>query len=307
MDNPIYVESFNIEDFSSKSKVELLNEIGDSVDTWHSPNGKDFFFNYKSIKSIESGLYSIVYTQDNGFGVSKMTYKPEDYLVLPSLPHEDIISDIKKFWASKEQYTKYNITHKRGIILHGEPGGGKTSLIYLLIEEMKQHNGICIYFDSPKTWIAVANLIRKIEGDRPILCIIEDIDGIIEDFGEEIFLNFLDGLNQISNIVYVATTNNLKDIPDRIKDRPSRFDKKYEVKKPTKEDRKVYFEHMIHEEDKNLYDIENIIKDTDKFSMAHLKEVFISLYILRNDYKKTMSELKNSKINESGIGFNIKG
>jgi SpoVK/Ycf46/Vps4 family AAA+-type ATPase len=105
----------------------------------------------------------------------------------------------------------------------------------------------------------------------------------------------------------VATTNNLKDIPDRIKDRPSRFDKKYEVKKPTKEDRKVYFEHMIHEEDKNLYDIENIIKDTDKFSMAHLKEVFISLYILRNDYKKTMSELKNSKINESGIGFNIKG
>lgn len=307
MDNPIYVESFNIEDFSSQSKIEMLSEISDSVDTWHSPNGKDFFFNYKSIPSIESGLYSIVYSQDNGFGVSKMDYKSEDYYVLPSLPHEEIISDIQKFWNSKEQYAKYNITHKRGIILHGEPGGGKTSLIYLLIEEMKKYNGICVYFDSPKTWVGVANLIRKIESDRPILCIIEDIDGIIEDFGEEIFLNFLDGLNQISNIVYVATTNNLKDIPDRIKDRPSRFDKKYEVKKPTPEDRRVYFEHMIHDEDRKIYDIEKLVKDTEKFSMAHLKEIFISLYILKNDYKKTMEELKKSKINDTSIGFNIKG
>lgn len=307
MDNSIFVESFNIEDFSSKSKIETLNEMKDSVDTWHSPNGKDFFFNYKSIPTIESGLYSIIYTQDNGFGVSKMTYKPEDYYVLPSLPHEEIIADIQKFWDSKDQYEKYNITHKRGIILHGEPGGGKTSLIYLLIEEMKKYNGISIYFDSPKTWTTVANLIRKIEADRPILCIIEDIDGIIDDFGEEIFLNFLDGLNQISNIVYVATTNNLKDIPDRIKDRPSRFDKKYEVKKPTAEDRKIYFERLIHEEDRELYNIDDLVKDTDKFSMAHLKEVFISLYILKTDYKKTMKDLKNSKINETGIGFNIKG
>lgn len=307
MENEIYLESFNLDDYNGKSKTDMLDEITDSVDTWFSQNGREFFFNYKSIPSIASGLYSIIYNQTNGFGVNKMDYKSDDYFILPSFPHKDIIADIQKFWDSEEQYKKYNITHKRGIILHGEPGGGKTSLIYLLIEEMKKHNGICIYFDSPKTWVQVAKLIRKIEVNRPILCIIEDIDGIIEEFGEEIFLNFLDGLNSINNIVYVATTNNLKQIPDRIKDRPSRFDKKYEVKKPTEDDRKLYFNHMIHEEDLLIYDIDKLVKDTDKFTMAHLKEVFISLYILKSDYKKTIDELKKSKINETGIGFNARG
>jgi len=306
MDNEIFIESFNMDEFGGKSKVDMLAEISESVETWFSPNGSEFFFNYRSIPSIPTGLYSIVFNQSNGFGVKMMDYKSDDYFTLPSFPHKEIINDIQKFWGSKDQYQKYNITHKRGVILHGEPGGGKTSLIYLLIEEMKKHNGICIYFDSPKTWVEVAKLIRKIETDRPILCIIEDIDGIIEDFGEEIFLNFLDGLNSINNIVYLATTNNLKEIPDRIKDRPSRFDKKYEVKKPTEEDRKLYFNHMIHDEDKELYDMDKLVKDTEKFSMAHLKEVFISLYILKSDYKKTIDELKKSKINETGIGFNMK-
>jgi len=282
-----------------------LSSIGDNMDTWFSVNGKDYFFNYKSIVKIPSGLYSIAFTENNGFGVSKMSYKSEDYFTLPSLPHEEIIEDIKKFWDNKSNYEKYNLTPKRGIILHGDPGGGKTSLIYLLIEEMKKYDGICVYFDNPKTWVEVAKLIRKIEPNRPILCIIEDLDGVIENHGEEIFLNFLDGLNSVSNIVYVATTNNINDIPDRIKNRPSRFDKKYEVKKPTESDRIVYFNHMIHDEDKLTYDINKLAKDTAGLSMAHLKELFISLYIFKNDYKKSLVDIKKGNITDKVIGFNI--
>jgi hypothetical protein len=280
-----------------------LSKIGENMETWFSINNKDYFFNYRSIPKLPSGLYSIVFTEANGFGLSKMDYKSEDYFVLPSLPHEEIISDIKKFWDSKKNYEKYNLTTKRGIILHGDPGGGKTSLIYLLIEEMKKYDGISIYFDSPKTWIEIAKLIRKIEPDRPILCIIEDIDGVIENNGEEIFLNFLDGLNSVSNIVYVATTNNLREIPDRIKNRPSRFDKKYEVKKPTDEDRLIYFTRMVCEEDKDIYDLKKLAKDTKDLSMAHLKELFISLYIFKNDYAKSLQDIKKGNIIEKSIGF----
>ena len=170
---------------------------------------------------------------------------------------------------------------------------------------MKKYDGICVYFDSPKTWIEVAKLVRKIEPERPILCIIEDLDGVINVHGEEIFLNFLDGLNSISNIVYVATTNNLNNIPDRIKNRPSRFDRKYEVKKPTDEDRSVYFNHMILEEDKKIYDIAKLVKDTKGLSMAHLKELFISLYIFKNDYTKSITDIKKGNISDKTIGFNM--
>jgi hypothetical protein len=40
--------------------------------------------------------------------------------------------------------------------------------------------------------------------------------------------------------------------------------------------------------------------------MAHLKEVFISLYILDNEYKEVIERLKKSKITEpSKIGFDL--
>lgn len=182
---------------------------------------------------------------------------------------------------------------------------GKTSLIYLLVDEIKKRNGISVYFDVPDNWIEIAKLIRKVEKERPILCIIEDIDLIIARHGEESFLNFLDGLNSITNVVYVATTNNLSSIPDRIKDRPSRFDKQYEIKKPTDQDRKIYFETKLLEEDKKKYDLKKLVKDTRNFTMAHIKEVFISLYILGNDYNEVIGRLKKSKITDSSIGFNL--
>jgi SpoVK/Ycf46/Vps4 family AAA+-type ATPase len=104
----------------------------------------------------------------------------------------------------------------------------------------------------------------------------------------------------------VATTNNIERIPDRIKDRPSRFDKKYEIKKPNEEDRKLYFETKLLPEDLTKYNIEKLVKDTKNFTMAHLKEVFISLYILDNEYKEVIERLKKSKITEpSKIGFDL--
>ena len=280
-----------------------LSAANEGLESWYTIDGKQFFFNYRNINTIPSGLYKMILTQANGFGVETMNYKSDEYYPLPSLPHLEIIQDVKNFWNNKGVYEKYKITPKRGVILHGDPGCGKTSLIYLLINEIVKYNGLAIYFESPQTWVETAKLIRKLEKDRPLLCIIEDLDGAINKFGEEVFLNFLDGLNAVTNIIYVATTNNLKSIPDRIKNRPSRFDKLYEIKKPSKEDRTVFFNAILHEDDKTIYNLEKLVNDTDKFSMAHLKETFISLYILKNDYTATINTLKNSKISDNPIGF----
>jgi AAA+ superfamily predicted ATPase len=295
-----------LEEMQIEHDREVINEMLPSVESWVTVDNKNFFFSFKSINSIPSGLFSMTYTDSQGYGLTKMDYKSEDFFNLPSLPHEQIVKDLKIFWDNKQKFINYNLNPKRGIILHGDPGCGKTSLIYLLVEEIKNRNGISVYFDIPDNWVEIAKLIRKVEKERPILCIIEDIDLIIEKYGEESFLNFLDGLNSITNVVYVATTNNIEKIPDRIKDRPSRFDKKYEIKKPNDEDRKLYFETKLLPEDLTKYNIEKLVKDTKNFTMAHLKEVFISLYILDNDYKEVIERLKKSKITEpSKIGFDL--
>ena len=183
----------------------------------------------------------------------------------------------------------------------------KSSCVYLVIDKIKNdQNGIAVYFNNPDNWIEVARMIRKIEKERPILCIIEDLDLVIEKFGEDTFLNFLDGLNSVDNVVYIATTNNINNISDRIKNRPSRFDVLYEIKKPTVKDAQMYFTSMILPEDKDIYAIPKLAKDTKGFSMAHLRETFISLYIMKSDYTETIERLKHKNISDVpkiGFGF----
>lgn len=278
----------------------------ETIESWVTSNNKEYFFSLRSIPSIPSGLYNLCYSQTNGYGVQRADYKKDEFLHLPSSPHNEILEGIKKFWANKELFYKYSLSPKRGVILYGEPGCGKTSCIYLLIEEIKTQNGIAVYFNNPENWISVATMIRKIEKDRPILCIIEDLDLVISKFGEQEFLNFLDGLNSVENVVYVATTNNINNIPDRIKNRPSRFDQCYRIKKPDQKDREHYFDKMVLEEDKGLHDLKKLAKDTKDFSMAHLKETFISLFIMRTEYKLTLDRLKKKKIVDTpNIGFDI--
>jgi GTPase SAR1 family protein len=299
------ITSEYLEELQNEEDKEKINEILPKVESWVTLDNKSFFFSFKCIDTIPSGLFSMTYNEGQGFGLTKMDYKSEEFLHLPSLPHKQIIIDLQKFWDNKQKFIDYNLNPKRGIILHGDPGCGKTSLIYLLVEEIKKRDGISIYFDIPDNWVEIAKLVRKVEKERPILCIIEDIDLVIAKHGEEVFLNFLDGLNSITNVVYVATTNNIEKIPDRIKDRPSRFDKKYQIKKPTEQDRKLYFENKLLEKDKKKYDIKKLVKDTNNFTMAHMKEVFISLYILDNPYDEVIGRLKKSKITDNTIGFDL--
>lgn len=303
MDNETILNSIN--EYQADAEKEILEGLYPTVESWVTLDHKSFFFNFKSVETIPAGLYSMTYENAHGYGLSIMEYKSEDFFHLPSLPHKEILNDLQKFWDNKQKFIDYNLNPKRGIILYGKPGCGKSSMIYLLVEEIKKRNGICVYFDIPDNWVEIAKLIRKVEKDRPILCIIEDIDLVINKYGEDVFLNFLDGLNSISNVVYVATTNNLETIPDRIKDRPSRFDKKYEIKKPNEEDRRLYFKNKLLPEDLKKYDLNKIVKDTHNFTMAHIKEVFISLYILGNSYNEVISRLKKSKITDNSIGFDL--
>ena len=59
-----------------------------------------------------------------------------DSVVLPGNESQDLLSDARRFLARQQWYADRGIPWRRGYLLHGVPGGGKTSLIGALAGEL---------------------------------------------------------------------------------------------------------------------------------------------------------------------------
>ena len=109
----------------------------------------------------------------------------------------------------------------------------------------------------------------------------------------------------------MATTNYPGKLGARIINRPSRFVKRIKIGKPNVESRKMYFDHLFRTNKQlaDKYDIAKWVKDTEDMSIAHLKELFVSIVILGNCYEESIKRLKSMKdhldeIHEGrGLGF----
>jgi SpoVK/Ycf46/Vps4 family AAA+-type ATPase len=109
-------------------------------------------------------------------------------------------------------------------------------------------------------------------------------------------LNLLDGIKQIDNVVYIATTNHPDKLEDRITNRPSRFDRRYEVELPNEDVRRAYIQNKLSDEDLKKINIDMWITESDGFSLAHMRELVISVITMDNSFEDTVARLKGMKI-----------
>jgi len=271
----------------------LMSEHPDQFDhrMW-AQAGENFFPCKKAIKELVPGQYVIRYSQNEGLYFTKTTVNVDDLLELPDSATEKVLTDISEFWEREEYFRKFGYLWKRGIFLWGPPGGGKTSCVQLLAREIIRRGGISVYASSPASDAAGLALLREIEPNRPIIVIMEDIDAIVQEYGEADLLALLDGELQIDNVVFVATTNYPERLDKRVTNRPSRFDEIIKIGMPSADARGVYLSAKHPELRVDKERLKTWVDSTQGFSIAHLKEVIASVECLGRDFDETIKRLR---------------
>ena len=295
----------------------------ESIDTqthtqWSVLQNDQFAPSYVSISHVPSGLYEMKWNSPlQTWVLAKQALNIDELYELPSPEIESILSDIKIFWRKRETYKEYNFVHKRGILLYGDPGCGKSGIIQLCVKNLiEEENGIVINIKEDedfKAFVEFVPTIRTIEPERPLIVILEDIDSLAgEDrYSTTKLLNILDGVKQIENVVYIATTNYPEKLQERITNRPSRFDRRYEVQMPSRAIRESYIKNKLSDDDIKNINLEEWLDSSEDMSLSHLKELVISVIVMGKDFKESLATLNalsdKPKIKggkkKSGIGF----
>lgn len=283
-----------ISDGRSKSEGEVIR--GKQIQ-WTTGDGRIFVPASYTQDCLTPGVYEIKQCPNIGLYFEKIPVKTEGLIRFPQANSEKVINEIQTFWNKGDVFKEYGLNHKRGIILWGPPGSGKSCTIQFIMKDVVERGGIVIKFDHPRLFMEGMRAFREIQRNTPAVILLEDIDSTLEIFNESEVLNILDGVNEADKVVFLATTNYPDRLGHRIINRPSRFDKRFKIDHPDEQSREIYFKFLIGENKiKELdIDIRKWVADTEDFSIAHLKELFVAVVILGDDYEEAIETLDSMK------------
>lgn len=262
---------------------------------------------------VPCNLYEAAYSDKLGYYLKGLTNNTDSIIDLPDSESEKLLEEIQEFTTLKDMFKKHGFLYKRGILLWGPPGSGKTVTIQQLIRLFtKTENGIAVICKNPNILVGVLRDFREVEQERQILVILEDLDSLIEMYGESEFLDMLDGEAQLQNVVYVATTNYPEKLDDRFKDRPSRFDTIRKIGMPTESARRVYLKTKLPNIEE--VDLEEYVVGSKGYSVAYLRELIVltqcfnkpldeAFKRLDSMQSSNISSTKNGDGDSNGFGF----
>jgi len=238
---------------------------------------------------------------DGSFLKNGRKYAFED-IVLSREVMAEIEDNILDFFKSRETCIQNGLPRKRGIILYGQPGTGKTLLGKIL----------CSQIDCTFIWVTPSKISLPIEVSHlfemarelsPTIIFMEDLDfyasnrseyggGNVRILGE--ILSQMDGFEENGDVVVIATTNDIESIEPALKDRPSRFDRVLELKPPDLNSRKELLRRLLPNHIGVEEIIEKIAPKIDGFNGAQIQE----LVILAKKEALRLGDVNNHRIAE---------
>lgn len=224
----------------------------------------------------------------NGLRFLNVADRRWESVILDERIKREIRANSIDFIKKATAWAGLGIPRKRGILLAGEPGTGKTAICKALMAEAEGITCLITNAYDLAHEDYITELYELAQSLAPCLVFIEDVDFIAqkrEEFGYGSgpallsLLAVLDGIEEKNEIVTIATTNCLEALDKALSERPSRFDRVIKLTRPTLENRRALIarlcERIVLEEWARDY----IARRSEGCTPAQIQEIIFSLAI----------------------------
>jgi SpoVK/Ycf46/Vps4 family AAA+-type ATPase len=243
--------------------------------SWAEGSKSNCFVVGRNTKILPSAFYTVAQNQDSSYSYYRQTIKTDELISFKNSIAAEILNEIQNFWNSADKFKQYGFLQRRGYMFYGPPGSGKTAITEQIVSATITNGGVAFMCrNDPEDFAAGLSWFRRYEPDRPIVCLFEDIDSIIDRYGESDLLSCLDGENQVDHVLNIATTNYPEKLNKRIINRPRRFDRVIKIGFPDAKIREQYFVNKL-----NIDKTEVVawINATKNFSFAAMTDLVINV------------------------------
>jgi hypothetical protein len=180
------------------------------------------------------------------------------------------------------QLKRFDVPQKRGVLLSGDPGNGKTMACRWLRAQCERAGleWTSVSADDYEVARRDLELHDLFQPERPGVVLFDDFDAALRDRStcdnpreQSTFLAEIDGMAPKIGVVYLFTSNLKSEELDPALRRPGRIDDIIHFPKPDGERRKELIHLRWHVEIVDAIDADEVIRQTEGFSFAEMEEL----------------------------------